>query len=44
MQRSLLGQAAVTVYPVGNYTFGSKASKAEKDRSVEDKMLRLRAK
>jgi len=37
-----LGQTVYTVYPVSNYSFGNKASKAEKDATVQDRLLRLK--
>lgn len=43
MQRENLGQTALTVYPIGNYTFGSKAPKKEKDFSVHERMTRWKA-
>jgi len=38
------GQTAVTVYPIANYNFGVKAPRVEKDKSVGDRLLRMRAK
>ena len=34
-------QTPVTAYPVKNYNFGAKAAKLEKDRSTQDRLLRL---
>jgi hypothetical protein len=36
--------AQLAVYPVGNYTFGSKPPKFEKDSSVATRMDRLKDK
>ena len=36
--------AQLTVYPVGNYSFGSKPPKYEKDSSVAQRMERLKEK
>lgn len=36
--------AQLAVYPVGNYTFGSKPAKYEKDSSVGQRMERLKEK
>jgi hypothetical protein len=44
MQRGPSGQTAYTVYPINNYTFGTKNAKLEKDKSVADRMERLKAK
>lgn len=38
------GQTAVTVYPIANYNFGVKGPRHEKDKSVNDRLLRMRAK
>ncbi|MEW5301044.1 MAG: hypothetical protein WDW36_003927 [Sanguina aurantia] len=37
------GQSAVTVYPVTNYSFGSKPHKQEKDHNVAERMARLKS-
>jgi hypothetical protein len=44
MQRGPSGQTAYTVYPISNYTFGTKGAKHEKDKSVAERMERLKAK
>lgn len=36
--------AQLAVYPVGNYTFGSKPPKFEKDSSVTQRLERLKEK
>lgn len=41
---ALRGQTVYNVYGVSNYTFGSKASKQEKDSSVPERLARLRSK
>lgn len=33
-------QVAVTIYPVKNYNFGTKAAKVEKDATIEDRLKR----
>ena len=38
------GSRAIHVYPVSNYTFGSKASKPDKDATVAEAMIRLKDK
>ena len=38
------GSRAIHVYPVSNYTFGSKASKPDKDATVAEAMMRLKDK
>lgn len=38
------GTTVLNVYPVGNYTFGTKDAKVEKDSSVPEKLDRLKAK
>ena len=37
-------QPSATIYPVTNYSFGTKAVKSEKDTSIGEKMNRLRDK
>lgn len=37
-------QSQLAVYPVGNYTFGSKPPKLEKDTNVAQRMERLKEK
>lgn len=44
MAQHLPGAAALTVYPVTNYTFGSKPPKYEKDTTVVQRMERLKDK
>lgn len=44
MQRSQTGQTAYTLYPVSNYTFGTKGPKIEKDSSVADRLARMKFK
>lgn len=44
MQRVPLGQTAYTVYPLSNYTFGTKNAKQERDRTVGERLERLKAK
>ena len=39
-----MAQSSVTIYPVSNYSFGTKAPKFEKDSSVVQRMERLREK
>lgn len=43
MSRAIAGQAAYTVYPLTNYSFGSKERKPEKDSHADQKMARLRS-
>lgn len=38
------GQPVLNVYPVGNYSFGTKPPKLEKDHSVNERLARLRNK
>jgi hypothetical protein len=38
------GQTAYTVYPLANYSFGTKDRKQEKDGNVDQKMERLKNK
>mmetsp|Transcript_28768 Transcript_28768/g.81019 ORF Transcript_28768/g.81019 Transcript_28768/m.81019 type:complete len:235 (+) Transcript_28768:177-881(+) len=38
------GEVAVTVYPIGNYNFGVKGPRHEKDKSVAERLTRMRAK
>ena len=35
-----VGARAIHMYPVSNYTFGSKAAKADKDATVAEAMIR----
>ncbi len=44
MQRSMTGQTAYAVYPLPNYSFGTKDRKQEKDVNLEQKLMRLKAK
>ncbi|GIL72670.1 hypothetical protein Vretimale_4370 [Volvox reticuliferus] len=37
------GQPVFNVYPVGNYSFGTKAPKLEKDSNVNDRLARLKS-
>jgi hypothetical protein len=37
-------QSSITVYPLLNYSFGSKEAKPEKDAGLDARMRRLRAK
>ena len=39
-----VGARAIHVYPVSNYTFGSKAAKADKDATVAEAMIRYKDK
>lgn len=39
-----MNTTAITVYPLINYSFGSKDRKQEKDGGVEAKLARLKAK
>ena len=41
---SISTMAALAVYPVGNYTFGAKPPKLEKDPTVVQRMERLKEK
>ena len=36
-----LGPAAVELYPLENYTFGTKAAHVEKDKSVKARLARM---
>jgi hypothetical protein len=38
----VIGQTAVSVYPLSNYSFGSKEAKHEKDINMDQRMFRLR--
>jgi len=38
----LPGQSSLNIYPIGNYSFGTKAPKFEKDSSVIQRMERLK--
>lgn len=38
------GQSTTTIYPVGNYSFGTKPAKVEKDTAVGQRMERLKEK
>ena len=38
------GETAVSVYPIGNYHFGVKNARHEKDKSVGERLTRMRAK
>ncbi|GMH40677.1 hypothetical protein BSKO_08581 [Bryopsis sp. KO-2023] len=38
------GQTAYTLFPITNYTFGTKAPKVEKDTSVKERLERMRQK
>lgn len=42
--RAPAAMAQLAVYPVGNYTFGSKPPKFEKDSSVTQRLERLKEK
>ncbi len=44
MSKALQGQAAVSIYPLGSYTFGNKEPKPEKDATLEQMMQRMRQK
>ncbi|GFR52624.1 hypothetical protein Agub_g15212 [Astrephomene gubernaculifera] len=37
------GQPVINVYPVGNYSFGTKAPKLEKDANVNERLARLKS-
>mmetsp|Transcript_29450 Transcript_29450/g.70134 ORF Transcript_29450/g.70134 Transcript_29450/m.70134 type:complete len:242 (-) Transcript_29450:383-1108(-) len=38
------GETAITIYPIGNYNFGVKNPRHEKDKSVVDRLARMRLK
>lgn len=38
------GETTATVYPIGNYNFGVKGPRHEKDKSVSERLLRMRSK
>lgn len=38
------GQTAYSVFPVGNYKFGAKAPKPEKENTTEGRLARIKAK
>lgn len=40
-QPSTSAQTMITAYPVSNYNFGAKAAKLEKDRSTQERLLRM---
>jgi Nucleotide hydrolase len=40
----MVGSQAVNVYPLSNYTFGTKEPKMEKDTSVADRLARMKVK
>lgn len=44
MHRGAGGQTAYSVFPVGNYKFGAKQPKPEKDNSTEARLIRIKQK
>jgi hypothetical protein len=44
MIKTQQGQTAYSVFPVGNYKFGSKPAKTEKDNSAHERLARIKAK
>jgi cleavage and polyadenylation specificity factor subunit 5 len=44
ISKMIRGQSTTTIYPVGNYSFGTKPAKIEKDTAVAQRMERLKEK
>lgn len=43
-EREMVNSSVVNMYPLSNYTFGTKEAKMEKDTSVADRLARMKVK